>query len=91
MQLAPEQLDAHLAKSPNSLGPLYAVTGTEELRALEAADAIRAKAKSAGYTDRKVYSAGAYFDWGQIKADLAGYQKRPLQDRTEPDAGSNSR
>ena len=87
MQLAPEQLDAHLAKSPNSLGPLYAVTGTEELRALEAADAIRAKAKSAGYTDRKVYSASAYFDWGQIKADLAGmslFGDKPLIDLCIP-------
>ena len=84
MQLAPEQLDAHLAKS---LQPLYAVTGTEELRALEAADAIRAKAKAAGYTDRKVYSAGAHFDWGQIKADLAGmslFGDKPLIDLRIP-------
>ena len=69
MQVSPEQLDAHLAKT---LAPLYAVTGTEELRALESADAIRTRAKAAGFTDRKVYSAGQYFDWSLIKADLAG-------------------
>ena len=84
MQLAPEQLDAHLSKN---LAPLYAVTGTEELRALEAADAIRARAKAEGFTDRKVYSAGAYFDWGQIKADLAGmslFGDKPLIDLRIP-------
>ncbi len=84
MQLSPEQLDAHLAKT---LAPLYAVTGTEELRALEAADAIRARAKAAGFTDRKIYSAGAYFDWGQIKADLSGmslFGDKPLIDLRIP-------
>ena len=84
MQISPEQLDAHLAKS---LAPLYAVTGTEELRALESADAIRARAKAAGFTGRKVYSAGAHFDWGQIKADLAGmslFGDKPLIDLRIP-------
>ena len=84
MQLAPEQLDTHLAKT---LAPLYAVTGTEELRALEAADAIRARAKAAGFTDRRIYSAGAYFDWSQIKADLAGmslFGDKPLIDLRIP-------
>ena len=84
MQLSPEQLDAHLAKT---LAPLYAVTGTEELRALESADAIRARAKAAGFTDRKIYSAGAHFDWGQIKADLSGmslFGDKPLIDLRIP-------
>ena len=84
MQLSPEQLEAHLTKG---LAPLYAVTGTEELRALEAADAIRACAKAAGFTDRKVYSAGAYFDWGQIRADLSGmslFGDKPLIDLRIP-------
>ena len=84
MQLSPEQLDAHLGRS---LAPLYAVTGTEELRALESADAIRARAKAAGFTDRKVYSAGAHFDWGQINADLAGmslFGDKPLIDLRIP-------
>ena len=84
MQITPEQLDAHLGKG---LAPLYAVTGTEELRALESADAIRARAKAAGFTDRKVYSAGAHFDWGQIKADLAGmslFGDKPLIDLRIP-------
>ncbi len=84
MQISPEQLDAHLGKG---LAPLYAVTGTEELRALESADAIRARAKAAGFTDRKVYSAGTHFDWGQIKADLAGmslFGDKPLIDLRIP-------
>ena len=84
MQLSPEQLEGHLAKA---LAPLYAVTGTEELRALESADAIRARAKADGFTDRKIYSAGAHFDWGQIKADLAGmslFGDKPLIDLRIP-------
>ena len=84
MQLTPEQLEGHLAKA---LAPLYAVTGTEELRALESADAIRARAKAAGFTDRKIYAAGAHFDWAQIKADLAGmslFGDKPLIDLRIP-------
>ena len=84
MQISPEQLESHLAKT---LAPLYAVTGTEELRALESADAIRARAKAAGFTDRKIYSVGTHFDWGQIRADLAGmslFGDKPLIDLRIP-------
>ena len=69
MLLRPEQLAGHLAKG---IAPLYVVTGEEPLLALEAADAIRAAVKTAGYTDRKMYSVERSFDWGQLRAASSG-------------------
>ncbi|MDM0106234.1 DNA polymerase III subunit delta [Variovorax sp. J22R24] len=66
MQLAPAQLSAHLAKR---VAPLYAIHGDEPLLAQEAADAIRAAARTQGYTERSAYTvAGAHFDWSAVLA-----------------------
>jgi DNA polymerase-3 subunit delta len=67
--LRPEQIGAQLAKG---IAPLYVVTGDEPLLALEAADAIRAAARAAGYSDRKLLSVERSFDWGQLAAAGAG-------------------
>lgn len=69
MQITPEQLPAQLARE---FSPLYAVTGDEPLRALEAADAIRTAARARGFTDRKVFSVTQHFDWAQPRSELAG-------------------
>lgn len=69
MHITPEQLPAHLE---GHFAPLYAVTGDEPLRALEAADAIRAAAKARGFTDRKIFSVTQHFDWAGPKAELSG-------------------
>jgi DNA polymerase-3 subunit delta len=53
MQLRADQLSAHLAKG---LHPLYTVFGDEPLLAQEAGDAIRAAARAAGYSERKVFT-----------------------------------
>jgi DNA polymerase-3 subunit delta len=64
MQLRPDQLAAHLAKG---LKPVYTVHGDEPLLAQEAADAVRAAARDAGYTERKVFTvSGAHFDWSSL-------------------------
>jgi DNA polymerase-3 subunit delta len=64
MQLRADQLAAHLAKG---LKPLYTVHGDEPLLAQEAGDAIRAAARAAGYSERKVFTAsGAHFDWSGV-------------------------
>lgn len=64
MQIRPEQLEAHLARG---LRPLYLIHGEEALLAQEAADAIRAAARTAGYTEREVFVAsGAHFDWSGV-------------------------
>lgn len=66
MQLAANQLSAHLAKGLRSL---YTVHGDEPLLVQEAADAIRATARAQGYTERTVHTvAGAHFDWSEVLA-----------------------
>jgi DNA polymerase III subunit delta len=62
MNLRPEQLAAHLTKG---VQPLYTIHGDEPLLAQEAGDAIRAAARAAGYSERKVFTVGnaAHFDW----------------------------
>ncbi len=64
MQLRPDQLSAHLAKG---LKAVYTIHGDEPLLAQEAADALRAAARAAGYTERKVFTvSGAHFDWSSL-------------------------
>jgi DNA polymerase-3 subunit delta len=66
MQLAASQLDQHLQKG---LAPLYTLHGDEPLLIQEAADSIRATARSQGYTERTVHTvAGAHFDWSEVLA-----------------------
>jgi hypothetical protein len=66
MQLASAQLGPHLQKGLKSL---YTIHGDEPLLAQEAADAIRAAARTQGYTERSSYTvAGAHFDWSAVLA-----------------------
>ena len=66
MQLAAAQLGAHLGKGLRSL---YTVHGDEPLLAQETADAIRAAARAAGYTERSSHTvSGAHFDWSAVLA-----------------------
>jgi len=65
MQLRAEALDAHLSKS---LAPLYVISSDEHLLALEAADRIRAHARSAGFSEREVLIAERYFKWGELQS-----------------------
>ncbi|NML16303.1 DNA polymerase III subunit delta [Azohydromonas caseinilytica] len=64
MQLRPQALAAHLGQG---LRPLYTLHGDEPLQMQEAADAIRAAARAAGYTERQVFTvSGNYFDWSGL-------------------------
>lgn len=65
MLLKGEQLPAHLERE---LRPLYVLYGDEPLLVLEAADAIRAKARAQGYSEREVLTVLSGFDWGQLLA-----------------------
>jgi DNA polymerase-3 subunit delta len=69
LQLKAEQLGQHLARE---LKPLYVVHGDEPLLALEAADAIRAGARAAGYTLREVFTVERGFDWSALDHAAAG-------------------
>ncbi|HYT47833.1 MAG TPA: DNA polymerase III subunit delta [Burkholderiales bacterium] len=63
--LRSEQLEAHLARE---LRPLYLIHGDEPLLALEAADAIRARARANGFSERLVLAAERGFDWNELGA-----------------------
>lgn len=65
MQLRPDALDGHLAKS---LGSLYVITSDEHLLALEAADKIRRAARANGYSERDVLTVERTFKWGELLA-----------------------
>ena len=60
MRLNPEQLGAALARG---MAPIYLVSGDEPLLVDEAADAIRAAARLAGYADRQVFFIDRTFAW----------------------------
>jgi DNA polymerase-3 subunit delta len=72
MQLRAEALEAHLAKS---LAPLYVIASDEHLLAMEAADKIRVRARSNGFSEREVLVAERYFNWGSL---LAASQSQSL-------------
>jgi DNA polymerase-3 subunit delta len=67
MRLVPETLPRALQ---GALAPAWLVAGDEPLLVAEAADAIRAAARSAGYTGREVLFIERGFDWGALGAEL---------------------
>ncbi len=84
MLLKGEQLPGHLERE---LRPLYVLYGDEPLLVLEAADAIRAKARAQGYTEREVLTVLPGFDWGQLLAaggNLSLFGDRKLIDLRIP-------
>jgi len=64
MRISSEDLPRQLAKG---LAPLYVVYGDGLLLAMEAADAIRAAATSAGYSERQIFIADAQFKWAELR------------------------
>lgn len=66
MQLTLSQLQPHLQKGLQSL---YTLHGDEPLLIQEAADAVRAVARTQGFTERSVHTvSGAHFDWSEVLA-----------------------
>ncbi len=64
MRLNADQLPAALAKN---LAAISLVSGDEPLLVGEAADAIRAAAKAAGYADRSVFFIDRSFAWDELR------------------------
>lgn len=64
MRISSEDLPRQLAKG---LAPLYVIHGEAMLLAIEAADAIRAAARAADYTEREVFIAEQHFKWAELK------------------------
>ncbi len=68
MQLKPQQIESHLA---SKLAPVYVVAGDEPLLVQEALDAIRAKARAEGFSEREVLDVERGFDWGRVLESVA--------------------
>jgi len=64
MQMRPGDLAAHLASG--KLAPIYLVHGEEALVVLEAAQAIRDKARELGYGERQVFTVEPGFKWAEL-------------------------
>ena len=64
MRLSGDQLSAALARGVQAI---YLISGDEPLLAAEAADAIRAAARAAGYADRTVFFVERGFAWEDLR------------------------
>ncbi|MEQ1581042.1 MAG: DNA polymerase III subunit delta [Steroidobacteraceae bacterium] len=65
MKINADNLRASLAKG---LSPVYLVTGDDPLLTSEACDAVRAKARAAGFTGRELHFVERGFDWSELRA-----------------------
>ncbi len=65
MKLTSDSLGPHLERQ---LLPAYLISGDEPLLAGEAADAIRARARTAGFTEREVHFLERGSDWDDVRA-----------------------
>jgi DNA polymerase III subunit delta len=63
--------DSLAAQLKDRLLPVYLVSGDEPLLTGEAADAVRAAARAAGYTEREVHFIERASDWEDLKASAA--------------------
>lgn len=85
MPLNLAQFHAHLGG--DALKPVYLLAGAEHLLLLEAADALRARARALGYSEREVLEADVHFDWDELARSAAGmslFAQRRLLDLRLP-------
>jgi DNA polymerase-3 subunit delta len=79
------QLRKHLTGP--ELKPVYLLAGEEHLLLLEAADALRARARELGFSERDVLDADANFDWNALAmagASMSLFASRRLIDLRLP-------
>lgn len=65
MKLTTNSLAAHLSEH---LLPVYLISGDEPLLVAEAADAVRARARAAGFSERDTYFLERSTDWNEVAA-----------------------
>ena len=68
MKLTADSLARHLAAR---LAPAYLISGDEPLQAAEAADAVRERARAAGFSERNVHFIERAGDWDAVRASAA--------------------
>ncbi|MFZ2237498.1 MAG: DNA polymerase III subunit delta [Dokdonella sp.] len=59
-----ERLPALLAKP--ELAPVWLIAGSEHLLVIEAADALRQRARELGYVERDIHDVDQHFDWNEL-------------------------
>jgi DNA polymerase-3 subunit delta len=69
MQMNPAQFERHLQS--DSPAPVYLIAGAEDLLRIEAADALRARARAVGFAEREVFDVEGSFDWNVVRASLS--------------------
>lgn len=62
---ASAQFASRIAKAAE-LKPVYLIAGEEHLLVIEAADALRARARELGYSEREVHDVDTAFDWNDL-------------------------
>jgi DNA polymerase-3 subunit delta len=86
MELKPSQVERQLAGS-GDLAPVWLIAGEEHLLVLEAADAVRRRARELGYSEREVLEVESGFDWNEFAragANLSLFASRRLIDLRLP-------
>jgi DNA polymerase III subunit delta len=68
LKLTTDSLAAHLAQP---LLPAYLVSGDEPLLVAEAADAVRARARAAGFSERETHFLERGADWDEVSASAS--------------------
>lgn len=56
----------HKQLAGDTLKPVYLIAGAEHLLVIEAADALRARARALGFLEREILDVDAQFDWGRL-------------------------
>lgn len=86
VKLSGDNLPNQLAKG---LGPIYLIAGDEILLANEAADAVRARAREDGFTERELHFVERGFDWAELRASsrtLSLFAERKIVELRMPSA-----
>jgi DNA polymerase-3 subunit delta len=86
LKLTSDTLATHLEQQ---LLPAYLISGDEPLLTAEAADAIRARARAAGFTERETHFLERGADWNDIRAsanNLSLFAERRIVDIRLPSA-----
>ena len=68
MKLTSDSLATHLAQR---LLPAYLISGDEPLLSGEAADAVRARARAAAFSEREVHFIERAADWDEVRASAS--------------------
>ena len=85
MPMRPEQFSRQLASS--ELPPVILLAGSDDLLVLEAADAVRSRARELAYNEREVIDVSGRFDWNTLAregATMSLFSRRRLIDLRLP-------